>query len=147
METIVDFRLLNESSKDGIIIVNSSYEVEFANNSIRNMFGYELAEIIGKPVEILMPDRFIGSYIKKRNGYALESCQGKEQKEFEISGKRRDGTEFPIDILLTTLKTETGFVIAATIRDITERKKIEAQQKFLADSGQILMQTLDYENV
>jgi len=104
------FRRLLESAPDAIVIEGDGGAIVFANRQVEALFGYAETEIIGQPVELLIPER----------------------ARVELHGRRKDGTEFPIEITSSPLETETGLLVSSAIRDVTERKKADHQRAGLA---------------
>lgn len=91
------------------------------------MFGYNADELIGQAVEILIPQRFAGRHIGHRTGYMTAPRTRTMGAGLELFGRRKDGSEFPVDIMLSPLGVEQGPLVLGVVRDITERKRIEAQ--------------------
>jgi len=119
------FRKLFDFAPDAIIIVNSEGLILQANTQAEKIFGYDGKELIGKSVDILIPERF-----RKRHDEHLKSFIAKPRirlmgSELELYGLRKDGTEFPVDIALGYLETESGIVVLSTVRDITRHKHME----------------------
>jgi protein-histidine pros-kinase len=125
-------RGLFEHAPDAMVVVNQEGEITRVNTQAETMFGYDRAELIGRPVEILLPERFHARHITHRLGYMAESRIRPMGANLELFGRRKNGIEFAVDIMLSPLiATEVGLVIAV-VRDITERKKAEAEQAQLA---------------
>jgi len=122
------YRDLLESTPDGIVMVNSTGHIVFANNHAERMFGYARGELNGNVTEDLLPQRFRHSHIGHRARFFSQPRTRQMGAGRELYGLRKDGTEFPIEISLSPLQIEeTAFVMSA-IRDIGERKR--AEQKF-----------------
>jgi len=140
------FRSLMEEAHDGIVIVNDKGIIEFANNNLKNWFGYALDEIVGKPLEILVPERYRAMHIGHRFQYMSNPTPRPMGLGIDLFAVRKDGSEFPVDISLSPIEVEGGTSVAAFIRDLSDRKRSEAQQKFLADSSNILSEEFHLEN-
>lgn len=88
-------------------------------------FGYQEDELVGQEIEILVPARYRGKHVHHRNGFFKEPSSRLMGAGRDLSGMRKDGTEFPIEIGLKPFDTSDGVVVMATVIDITERKKLE----------------------
>ncbi|AYH44620.1 PAS domain-containing hybrid sensor histidine kinase/response regulator [Azoarcus sp. DN11] len=116
---------LLESMPDGIVLVNASGRIVFANSQAEAMFGYEGGRLLGRPVEALLPERLRGAHVAHRSGYFGQMRTRAMGMGLELYGLRQDGTEFPVEIGLSPLGTEEGTLVTSAIRDITERKRFE----------------------
>ena len=112
-----------ESAPDAIVVVDERGLIVRANAQVQAMFGY--SHLIGKPVEILLPERYQGKHVSHRTDFAAQPRTRAMGAGLELYGRRRDGDEFPVDIMLSPLKTSRGDLVIAMIRDISERKKVE----------------------
>ncbi|MDZ7361326.1 MAG: PAS domain S-box protein [candidate division KSB1 bacterium] len=122
-----DFRFLGllESAPDAIVIFNRDGGVELINAQTEKLFGYKRDELLGKKVEMLLPARFRRAHSRHRKKYA---CNPRVQPigfSLELAGRRKDGSEFPIEISLSPMETTDGVFITSIIRDVTERKQAE----------------------
>jgi two-component system sensor histidine kinase/response regulator len=120
------FRGLLESAPDAMVIVDASGEIVLVNTQAEKMFGYRREELFGERVEMLVPDRFRGQHPEHRTGYFAEPHTRLLGPGLELYGRRRDGSEFPIEIALNPLETEDGTLVSSAIRDISERQRLEA---------------------
>ncbi len=127
------FGNLLECTPDAIVIVNTSGYIVLVNSNTERLFGYERTELIGKPIEILLPDRFQHNHLSYRTNYFNEPKTRAMGAELELYGKRKDGTEFSVEISLSPLETEEGMFAMSAIRDITNRKKSEAKFRGLLE--------------
>ncbi len=119
------FEGLLESAPDGVMIVNEMGKVELVNKEFENLFGYTRTEAIGKTLDMFIPTRFSKQHNADVKKFMKAPRIRLMYSELEIDALKKDGSEFPADISLGPLKTDSGVVVFASIRDITERKKVE----------------------
>jgi PAS domain S-box-containing protein len=120
------FRTLLESAPDGMVIVGADGAIAFVNNQTESLFGYDRADLIGQPIEVLVPAQFRASLRARRKAFFVESSEPIHPgADLELVGLRRDGTEFPVDVRLSPARTAEGDVVTAAIRDVTARKHSE----------------------
>src|SRR6195256_525286 len=129
------FRDLLESMPDGIVMINLTGRVVYSNSQAEHLFGYSSGELKGKPVEMLLPQRFREAHVGHRSNYFTQPRTRTMGMGLELYGLRKDGTEFPVEISLSPLKTEEGTLVMSAIRDIGERKKAEQKFKGLLESA------------
>ncbi|MBI2779809.1 MAG: PAS domain S-box protein [Gammaproteobacteria bacterium] len=116
---------LLESATDAMIITDREGRIILVNPPIERLFGYPRQELIGKPLEILLPERFRRAHGVQRTDYFAQPHARTMGTGIELFGLRQDGSEFPVDVSLSPLKTEQGLLVMATIHDITRRKQAE----------------------
>jgi PAS domain S-box-containing protein len=123
------FELATEASPSGMLLVDSKARIVLVNAHVEELFGYRRDELIGKPIEILVPDRAEPNYPDLRNKF-LEAPRTTILGEGrELSARRKDGSEFPVEIGLYPIEGPKGFLVLANVIDISERKLAQAQAR------------------
>jgi PAS domain S-box-containing protein len=129
------FRALLEAAPDAMIIVNGGGQIELVNAQTEKLFGYTRAELLGKSMDILVPQRFRAKHGHHRRGF-FDSPRAREMGAgLDLHGLRKNGTEFPVEISLSPLETEHGTLVSSAIGDVTGRKKAEEKFRALLQSA------------
>jgi len=126
------FRSLLESAPDAMVIVDSQGAIVFVNGQVETLFGYARAELVGQPIEVLVPARLREAHVGHRTGYFRRPGVRLMGRGLDLHGRRKDGTEFPVEVSLSPLETRGGLLVSSAIRDVTERKKADAHRALLA---------------
>jgi len=122
------FRALLESAPDGIVIADRDGRIRIVNRQAELLFGYEREELLGRDIEILLPDSARRRHVEHREQYVAAPAVRPMGRGLALSGRRKDGIEFPAEISLSPLQTDDGLLITAVVRDVSERRRAEAQQ-------------------
>jgi len=134
------FRGLLESAPDAVVIVDADGRIVLVNTQTDKMFGYSRDELIGEPVEMLVPKRSREAHVGHRTGYYSEPRTRPMGAGRELTGRRKDGSEFPVDISLSTLETEDEVLVTSVIRDISERKQAKEELRESEERLRILFE-------
>jgi two-component system, NarL family, sensor histidine kinase DevS len=127
-----------EAAPDGIVMIDESGTIVLVNRRTEELFGYDRADLLGKPVESLLPERYRQVHQGHRTRYRVEPRTRPMGVGLSLLGQRSDGTEFPIEISLSALDSGGAHRAIAMIRDITERLEIERLLGEAAESVQLL---------
>jgi PAS domain S-box-containing protein len=119
------FRALLDSAPDAMVVAGQDGRIVRVNSQTENLFGYKREELLGQPVEVLIPERFWVNHRKHRGSYMEHTQIRPMGAGLELYGLRKDGTEFPVEISLSPQHIEEGVLVSSTIRDITRRKRVE----------------------
>jgi len=119
------FERFFESAPDAIVVSDSAGLIARVNTQTEALFGYPRAELLGQRLEILLPERFRERYVAHRTAYQAHPQVRPMGAGLELLGRRKDGREFPLDIMLSPVETAEGAMVIGVVRDITERQRIE----------------------
>jgi PAS domain S-box-containing protein len=129
------FEALLDSAPDAIVLVNQEGRITLVNRKTEQLFGYERSELLGEPVELLVPERFRSCHLRHRAGYATDPQMREMGAELELYGRRSDGSEFPVEISLGPTSEDDESQVITIIRDATERRGAEIRFLGLLESA------------
>lgn len=115
------FEALLEFAPDAVVIVDTAGHIFFANGQTEKLFGYDRTELLDRPIEVLIPERFHEHHHTLRDGYLASPRPRPIGAGLELAGRRKDGSEFSVDISLSGIETSDGRLVAAFVRDATDR--------------------------
>src|SRR5882724_2632801 len=121
------FRLVVEAAPTAMIMVNKKGRITLINKLVETLFGYNRDELIDQPIETLVPERFRSQLVAFRHGYLCDPQARPMSAGRELFGRRKDGSEVPVEIGLNPIHTSKGLLVLASIVDITERKQAELE--------------------
>ena len=128
------FRELLEAAPDAIFEVDSDGRIVLLNAVAENMFGYSRAELLGQPIELLIPSDLRGRHEQHRFGYWSHPTTRPMGSGLNLLAQKKDGARFPVEISLSAVKSEDSFRVSAIVRDVTDRKQTEQLIQALHDS-------------
>jgi PAS domain S-box-containing protein len=117
--------VLFQFAPDAIVVVDQNGSIVRVSDQARAIFGYTAKELLGNRIELLIPSRFRGRHVAHRKHFTAEPRLRQMGAGLELYAQRKDGTEFPVDIMLSPIETPEGRSVIATIRDITDQKRAE----------------------
>jgi PAS domain S-box-containing protein len=138
------FRSVVETAMDAIVCIDRSDRVMFWNQGAGSMFGYSAAEIEGQPIDIIIPRHFRKVHQAALHGAAISGITKKHGNTRKMSGIRKDGSKFPIELSLAKWKTREGIFFTAIIRDITDQQRAEDDIKVSLKEKEVLLQEVHH---
>ncbi len=127
------FRQLLDTAPDAMVVVTSEGLIEFVNLQTERLFGYMRSELLHQRLDLLIPERYRADHGKHLERFFRSASARPMGSGLELFGRRKDGSELPIEVSLSPLQTEHGPLVSASIRDVSERRKILAEAKISAD--------------
>src|SRR6266702_8071694 len=116
------FAGLLEAAPDAMVCVDRDGKIALVNAQTERLFGYGRGELVGQPVEMLVPDAVRDAHPGHRAGYVADPAPRPMGAGMELAGRRRDGSTFPAEISLSAIDTDQGILVSAAVRDVTERR-------------------------
>ena len=126
-DTSAFFQTMLETAPDAMVIIDSEGLIAVVNHQAEIMFGYDRDEFLGKPIEILLPERLRIRHVQNRKNFSRLPSLRPMGTGLELLGRRRDGSEFPVEISLSPVSISAGEYVSSVIRDVTERKILEEE--------------------
>jgi PAS domain S-box-containing protein len=126
------YRALFESAPDAVLVVDAGTIIA-ANPQAERLFGYTVEELLGEPIEKLVPERFRGNHPRHRNAYVGDPVPRPMGSGLELLGRHKSGSEFPVEISLSPLRQGDRMLVSAAVRDVTERKRAQDELRRIRD--------------
>ena len=133
-----------EVAPDAIVVADARGEIVAVNRLTEQMFGYARDELLGKPLETLVPERYRGGHARHREGYFADPRTRPMGADLSLSGRKKDGSEFSVEISLSPLWSESGPLAISIIRDITERRRAEEQIRASLREKEVLLREIHH---
>jgi PAS domain S-box-containing protein len=133
------FEHLFEAAPDAIVATDGRGNITRVNAVVEKQFGYDRGELLGKSVEMLVPERLRDAHTKQREGYLEEPRRRPMGRGLDLFGKRKDGSEFPVDVMLSPVETAGSRLVLSVVRDITERKQAQEAFERLSKQNELIL--------
>jgi PAS domain S-box-containing protein len=127
------YHALFESAPDAVLVIDSSGRIVAANPQAERMFGYAAQELLGEPIEKLVPERFHAVHARHRDTYIADPVPRPMGTGLELWGRHKSGAEFPVEISLSPLRHQERTLISAAVRDVTDRKRTQDELRKARD--------------
>lgn len=122
-------RSVLESAPDAMIVIDDAGMIVFGNHQVSELFGYPIDEVLGRPVELLLPERFRDTHASHRRSYTEAVRVRPIGMGPDLLARRKDGSEFPVEISLSPIREGETVLVAAAVRDVTDRNRVEREIK------------------
>lgn len=127
------YRQILDTAPDAMVVVDPDGRISFVNQQTEALFGYPRAQLLGQPLDLLLPERFRAKHFSHMRSYTANPGARPMGSGLSLFGRRADGAELAIEVSLSPVYTGRGILVSAAIRDVTERRRIEAAAKLAAD--------------
>ncbi len=124
-----------DAAPDAMVVIDEHGRIVFANQQVSALFGYERAELLGLAVETLVPERFRSGHAAHRQGYAATGLRRPMGSGLDLYARRKDGTEVPVEVSLSPITEGATVLVAAAIRDVTDRRRVQHELKAARESA------------
>ena len=138
------FELLLESAPDAVIGVDIEGNIVLANAQTERLFGYTKDELLGQPVEMLLPDAVRRVHVRHRESYGASPHIRSMGAGMDLEARRKDGSRFPVEVSLSPLETKDGLLVTSIVRDVTQRKEVEQALRRSEENFRTLFERAPY---
>ena len=138
------FHALIESAPDAMVVVDRRGSIVIVNAQAERLFGYSRRELVGMELELLIPERFREAHRNHRGEYTAAPAVRPMGTALELYGVTKEGTEIPVEISLSPIQTEEGFLICSAIRDVSARKEVESKLKRSLKEKEVLLREVHH---
>ena len=128
------YEAICEASPDAILLVDGDGRITYANARVTDLFGYEPDELVGEPIEILVPESVKDAHVAKRDAYIADPEARPMGVTLELSGRRKDGSELPVDISLSPIETDGRREFMAAVRDVSEQEALRTKYQTILEA-------------
>lgn len=137
---------LMEVAPDAMVVTDAG-KIRFVNAQTEHMFGYTREELLGRPVEVLIPERFRETHLHRRAGFEKDPKTRSMAAGLQLFARRKNGSEFPAEVSLAPLRTQNGLLVSAAIRDVSEQRKAETKFRALLEAAPDAMVIVDQQGM
>jgi two-component system, sensor histidine kinase len=124
-----------DAAPDAMLVIDARGQIVFANQQVTALFGYQRAELLGMSVDMLVPERFRAGHAAHREGYAATGLRRPMGSALDLFARRQDGTEVPVEVSLSPITEGATVLVAAAIRDVTDRRRVQHELKAARESA------------
>src|SRR5690606_14626967 len=126
---------LLDAAPDAVILADEDSRILLVNRQAEALFGYARSELLGEPVDVLVPQSALGSNPQPRQRYLGPPVSRAMPPARHLAARRKDGTAFPAEIWLSSVRTDDGLLVSAAVRHLTARRRTEARHQGLLDAA------------
>jgi PAS domain S-box-containing protein len=134
-------------ASEAIISIDESQRITVFNDGAEKLFGYTRAEAIGAPVDLLIPERYHARHHRDVEIFMSgpSTARSMRSRDGDLVGRRKNGEEFPVEAAISKLQIDHSITMTVVLHDVTDQRRAQREQRFLAEAGKILSSSLDYE--
>jgi len=137
------FRVLVTAAPHGMVMIDGNGRIKLANPELGRQFGFDPQELVGQPIEVVVPDAIRRQHIILRNRFLQNPQARRMGSQLSLHGQRKDGSQFPVEIGLNPITTEEGVFVLASVIDISERVRAEKQMRLVVEAAPTGMVVID----